>query len=182
MYEQLIERIKTFTKSKSSEELLLPVSPDVVAQTTKQLGFSLPILLSECYLQLANGGFGPGYGVMGLAGGATSDFGDLLETFQQLKSDHELEGEIWPSGLLPFCEWGGNIFSCVDCHDPRHLVTTFDAGALTPQNYSITEFFELWLNDIDLLDFSLPTTGDVEITNPFTGEKIRISKHKPDDQ
>ncbi len=174
MYEPLLARIRPRITNHCP-----PVSEDLINQTEQQLGFSLPILLSECYLQLANGGFGPGYGVIGLAGGATSDFGNLLETYQQLKGDHESEGEIWPTGLLPFCEWGGNIFSCVDCHDPRHRVTTFDAGALTPQNYTIAEFFELWLNDIDLLDFNPPATGDVEITNPFTGEKIRISPRKP---
>ncbi|QDT18990.1 SMI1/KNR4 family protein [Gimesia chilikensis] len=179
MHEQLIERIKTFTKVKSSVELLPPVSPVMLEHAEQQLGFSLPTLLSECYLQFANGGFGPGYGVMGLAGGATSDFGDLLETYQQLKTDHESEGEIWPPGLLPFCEWSDNIFSCVECHDPRYLITTFDAGTLTPQNYSLTEFFELWLNGIDLLDFGPSATEAVEITNPFTGEKIRISPRNP---
>lgn len=177
MYETLLARIRPRITNHYP-----PVSEDLINQTEQQLGFSLPALLSECYLQLANGGFGPGYGVMGLAGGAASDFGNLLETYQQLKADHESVGEIWPTGLLPFCEWGCNIFSCVDCLDPQHPVSTFEAGTLTSQNYSIAEFFELWLNDIDLLDFNLPTTGDVEITNPFTGEKIRISKHKPDDQ
>ena len=39
------------------------------AQTERELGFKLPPLLRALYQQLGNGGFGPGYGLVGASGG-----------------------------------------------------------------------------------------------------------------
>jgi len=41
----------------------------VVATVESRLGFGLPPLLRELYTQVGNGGFGPGYGILGLEGG-----------------------------------------------------------------------------------------------------------------
>ena len=50
-----------FEQSPATEEQLL--------ETEDLLGFPLPPLLRELYKQLANGGFGPGYGLIGVTGG-----------------------------------------------------------------------------------------------------------------
>ncbi|CAG0932352.1 hypothetical protein TFLX_02558 [Thermoflexales bacterium] len=49
--------------------LFSPATLSVVEATEKELGFKLPTLLSQLYTQVANGGFGPGYGIYGLEGG-----------------------------------------------------------------------------------------------------------------
>jgi hypothetical protein len=46
-----------------------PTTISVVEATEKELGFRLPSLLSQLYTEVANGGFGPGYGIYGLEGG-----------------------------------------------------------------------------------------------------------------
>lgn len=53
----------------------------ILARSNKAiLGFPLPPLLRALYTQLANGGFGPMYGLLGLAGGAPGDvYGRLSE-------------------------------------------------------------------------------------------------------
>jgi hypothetical protein len=61
----------------------------------KQLGLSLPALLKSVYLQVGNGGFGPGLGLIGLKRGYASDFGTLAETYEQFKGDCALVGKEW---------------------------------------------------------------------------------------
>lgn len=46
-----------------------PTTMMIVEAAEKTLGFSLPPLLRDLYTQVANGGFGPGYGIFGLDGG-----------------------------------------------------------------------------------------------------------------
>ena len=61
---------------------------------------------------------GPGYGIIGVVGGHSSDLGTLVETFNEIKRGADYLGLKWNPQLLPFCGWGCNIFSCVDCSDP----------------------------------------------------------------
>ena len=46
-----------------------PATKEQLQQTEDLLGFSLPPLLLSLYMQIANGGFGPGYGIIGAIGG-----------------------------------------------------------------------------------------------------------------
>jgi hypothetical protein len=46
-----------------------PASEQQLNETEQQLGFNLPLLLRLLYAQVANGGFGPGYGIYGVIGG-----------------------------------------------------------------------------------------------------------------
>lgn len=49
--------------------LFPPTTMVVVEDTEAKLGFGLPPLLRQLYTRVANGGFGPGYGIFGLDGG-----------------------------------------------------------------------------------------------------------------
>jgi len=178
MFDQLIDRIRDYSKSQPTSNLCPPAPERTIHEAERKLGFSIPILLNQCYLQVGNGGFGPGYGVIGLEGGYASDYGNVVETFQLLKSDQVSEGQEWPKGLLPFCDWGCNIFSCVDCNDPGHPVFTFEDFAVTQQNYTLDRFFELWMSGADILSCDRAEVDEVEFTNPFTGEKGTISKRR----
>ncbi|QDV48207.1 SMI1/KNR4 family protein [Gimesia fumaroli] len=178
MVDEFIEKIQEYTKSQPTSNLCTPTSKNAINETEHKLGFSIPNLLKQCYLRVGNGGFGPGYGVIGLEGGYASDYGNVVETFQLLKSDQESEGLEWQEGLLPFCEWGCNIFSCVDCNDPQHPVFTFEDFAVTQQNYTLDRFFELWMSGADILSCDGAEVDEVEITNPFTGEKETVSKRR----
>src|SRR6478736_10285958 len=60
-----------------------PADPVAIDACEKALGFPLPPLLREIYLGIANGGFGPGYGVMGVAGGFTDDQGETITSLYQ---------------------------------------------------------------------------------------------------
>src|SRR5436305_15331855 len=69
-----------------------PAPASVIESAEKALGFLLPPLLREIYASLANGGFGPAYGLVGLSGGYTfEDLGDLtlVEYHLMLRSESE---------------------------------------------------------------------------------------------
>lgn len=83
------------TPSNSADPLSAPVGEALVAAAEKRLGFSLPLLLRQLYLQVANGGFGPGSGLMSLE--------EIVETYVDLiKTPPGPRGQKWPEHLLPF--------------------------------------------------------------------------------
>jgi hypothetical protein len=117
---QIAERVRariqdprlTTTVSKFSPrrgELYPPAPPLLLEATEARLGFRLPPLLRELYTEVANGGFGPGYGIFGLEGGFSDPVismgegdGTLLDWYSayrgtdgsmpELKSELDLEG------------------------------------------------------------------------------------------
>ena len=50
-----------------------PVSREAVKVAEERLGFPLPPLLGALWVEVGNGGFGPGYGLFGLEGGHEDD-------------------------------------------------------------------------------------------------------------
>ena len=177
MDNSLINRIRTYANSKASPLPFPPASESSVKQAEDSLGFAIPTLLRTCYLEVGNGGYGPGYGTIGVQGGCASDYGDIVQTYNQLRTDQESEGNEWLQGLLPFCEWGDNIFSCVDCISGEHIIYTFEDFAVSPQNFTLEMFYELWMAGTDILSYRAEVV-ETEITNPFTGEKETITRRK----
>jgi hypothetical protein len=86
---------------------LTPAPPASVDEAERILGFPLPGLLRRLYVEVGNGGFGPGYGILGVAGGHRDDLGaTAIEAYQRWHTRN---------GLLPLCHWGCAIYSFVDC-------------------------------------------------------------------
>jgi len=98
--------------------------------TAQSLGFSLPPLLSTLYQSLANGGFGPGYGLRevleGYAPGETvlDYYPERSKPVQFLeRGESGIDWEAYfvfhrtycPRQLVPLCHWGCGIEMCVDC-------------------------------------------------------------------
>ena len=149
-------------------------SADAVRLAEARLGFAIPELLKNLYLNVANGGFGPGYGVIGVAGGHRSSLGTLVETFDEIVRGAEYLKLKWNTRLLAFCDWGCNIYSCVDCSEPGNPIFRSDECRVSPAGYGLNEFFEKWLDGRDLFDDDNPRRRTVEIINPFTGKKIQV--------
>ncbi len=170
MNKDLVTRIQAHAMSKADGPGHPPATKTQVERTEEILGFLLlPPLLKMCYENIGNGGFGPGYGVIGIEGGAESDYGSLIGTYEQLKTDQEMEGNEWRKGLLPICDWGCNTFSCVDCSDPVFSMWKFENFDVRHQEISIEEFFDMWIRGVDLLSLESDGFVEKEITNPFTG-------------
>jgi hypothetical protein len=139
-----------------------PASEAAVRAAERRLGFRLPETLREIYLTVANGGFGPGYGVMGVEGGFTDDMGhtvaDLYEIYRE--GDPTDPTWLWPEGLVPICHWGCVIYSAVDCSQESAPVAFVDVSAKEPgepmsciihaHKPSIDQWLVDWLDGKDL--------------------------------
>ena len=63
-------QITTLNQYGTEQRIIFPPTTVLVVEAAEnELGFHLPPLLSQLYTQVANGGFGPGYGIFGLEGG-----------------------------------------------------------------------------------------------------------------
>ncbi len=146
-----------------------------VAITEQALGFTLPPLLRQLYTQVANGGFGPGYGLNGVIGG----FGNILpasylstkrqyrlvdigmyERRQAATQLLELPVYVFPDRVLELCHWGCAIYSYLDCTTGRifrgeYYRNASDFNPSYPYDFygfkyeadSLLEWLELWSKD-----------------------------------
>ena len=178
MNNTLLARIRDYAMARTGALPFGPASEPLVERAEQALGLSIPTLLRSCYLTVGNGGFGPGYGVIGLSGGYASDYGCIVEAYELLKRDQESEGRRWREGLLPFCEWGCNIFSCVDCQGPKNQIYIFENFDVWPQGYTIEGFFEAWMKGIDILSCDSFEYETIETINPFTGKKDVVKRRR----
>ena len=159
LVERLAERLRRKPKSKdvlgNEFRAFPPASENAVAATERRLGFNLPQTLRQIYLEVANGGFGPGYGVIGVEGGFTDDLGhtvaDLYESYR--RPDPEDPSWQWPEAFLPICHWGCGVYTVVDCGRQPSPVYFADVGVKEPGEEMETILlphkpsFEAWLGD-----------------------------------
>lgn len=133
----------------------------------KLLGFTLPPLVREMYATCGNGGFGPEMRPLVRAADETSRGKNPFTS--QLEEPHSVvftyrpspPPYAWPKGVLPICDQGCNIESCIDLRDPGLPVLRFEQGftaedeeqdatckakdPFEPECGSVVEWLELWL-------------------------------------
>jgi hypothetical protein len=139
----------------------------------RRLGFALPPLLKRLYLDIGNGGFGPGYGLVGLTNGMPDDTGKTAPaTYEVFRSDCSEEPNWnWPHGLFPICHWGCAILSCVDCTDPNFQMRIFDpnvhhegsdwADSFFLESPSFHSWIEAWASGVNLWDAMYGPKGHI---------------------
>jgi hypothetical protein len=178
MMAQLLDRIKERiaeptggkTTNARTEILPLPATASEITKAESQLGFELPPLLKILYLEVANGGFGPGpcQGILGVPSRKAAGRLNVVKAFRNCSG----RGWQWPVHLLPVVYAGGDVFFCIDCDHAKNRVIAFDGdlGGLEesdisePRNEwpypdsplavcfrtraeSFEEFLEMWLVD-----------------------------------
>jgi len=136
--------------------LPLQASTGELAAAESRLGFPVPRVVQRLYTDVANGGFGPGYGLVGIGGGragfrrgARTWFCE--DEYTSLRSDPQIQ---WPPRLLPVCDWGCGIYSCVDATHADAPMLRMDSDALydapplaiTPMNCTFSEWLQAWVN------------------------------------
>ena len=147
-----------------------PASQAQIVATERALVFPLPSLLRSFYMELANGGFGPGYGIRTLFerdAGVVSlteqyywstvnqqpvHLEDFRSQWEQVGSTRllRLAPGQWPSQMLSLCEWGDAVESCLDVPSGQ----VFRVGpmahkgyGLRPQADSLEAWLLLWIRD-----------------------------------
>jgi hypothetical protein len=89
-----------------------PATAEQVAQAEAALGFELPTGLRQLYLDIANGGFGPGDGLYSL-GELAGQYADMTD------EPFGPQGQPWPANLLAICH-----------DDPGEICLDRDSGAV----------------------------------------------------
>jgi hypothetical protein len=136
-----------------------------IAQTEHVLGCRLPRVLTAVYLQVANGGFGPGYGldtVESLAKVTRGSWrlGARAAHYLEAHPHRYLECDEGPEGLVRLCDWGCGLGSVLDLASGRVYGrgsgTRSDWNGVPPdasefvlcmdfQATSVEDWFERWL-------------------------------------
>ena len=139
-----------------------PASKEDIEEAERIIGFQFPPLLRQIYSEIANGGVGPGYQVLGVSGGHTSDEGDSIAELYSTLSDEDPEDPKWhwPKGIVPFCHWGCAIYSCFDATREEFPIVWFGPNMrkigepmekqFIPHRDTLESWFEGWLNGEDL--------------------------------
>jgi hypothetical protein len=136
--DERIVRVRDAARRDSSSVWYPVVTDAHIEFVEAALDVELPELLKRCYLEIGNGGFGPGYHLTGLPGGHESSWGDLLQTTEELRRLEDGE-ESW----LPIIDWGCNEFTIVDCDDDQ-IVTLYE-GDFHDEDYSLETLFDRWI-------------------------------------
>jgi hypothetical protein len=171
LLERIKERVATLTRGRSKKtralELPPPATAAEIAKAEARLGFQLPPLLKNLYLEIANGGFGPSEGFLGVPTRKSTFRLSLLKAYRNCT-----HGRQWPEHLLPVVYCGCEVFFCIDCDHRTYRVITFDgylgdleecdiseprsqwpypdsllAACFQKRAKSFTAFLEMWLEE-----------------------------------
>jgi hypothetical protein len=144
----------------------------------KAIGLALPAFYKRLLTEVANGGFGPGFGLVGIppSGHVDDDLGgNLRDAYLAGRSCQQPEWRT-PCGLLPLCNWGCGIFSFIDCLSEVGRVVTDEVFEnrieFTETSPSLAGWLAAWLSGVDLDAAMHRVVGYREILNPFTKQPI----------
>lgn len=137
------------------------LSPSEVEKAEAILGLRLPVLMKQLYIEIGNGGFGPGHGLLPLVPSAEIRTECCIVS---LYSEFKKSGK-WASGVLPFASWGCGIMSCLDVSDkadppvyrfepnmPEELTHQslrgfpYKGAGLVPENTTLEGWLNSWLD------------------------------------
>jgi hypothetical protein len=176
--DQLIARVRdraldpatrTDYLSERHREMPAPATPDAIHEAEARLGFALHPLHRRLLEEVADGGFGPGDGIVGLdAGGADAHGRSLVELRDVLWLD---ENTPLPAATVPLCDWGDSIWSCLDTRTAH--VLTLDESGLTDTGRSLHSWFADWVSGISLFG-SMFIFEERVMINPFTKQLINV--------
>lgn len=117
---------------------LMPTTREAVEMAQRDFGYPLPSLLRRLYLEVGNGGFGPGYGILSLP------IGEEHKAWRSL-----------PPSLFPVCDWDCGISSFVDCADAEARMWGWDPNpaphddldkALFREDVTLCQWLARWVS------------------------------------
>ena len=124
-----------------------PAAETVVARAEADLGVTLPVALRRVYAEVADGGFGPGPGLLPLT--------DAVAQYRELgRPDGRLpRGRSWPEGLLPLVDRDPGFDCCeaatgrIIAWDPEDLSEHASEDRFRRSFREIYPSVEAWLGD-----------------------------------
>ncbi|WP_342722981.1 hypothetical protein AAFG07_27705 [Bradyrhizobium sp. B097] len=143
-----------------------PATSQSIEATERRLGFSLYRLHCRLLKTVGNGGFGPGDGLIGTADGSLDVDGRSL---------CELKEAFWPDtevALVPLCDWGDGIWSCLDT--ATGCVVSCSEFGLFSTGQTLHSWLEKWVAG-DNLWLEMVVPGTTIVQNPSTSEYVTVA-------
>ncbi|WP_374106598.1 SMI1/KNR4 family protein [Kitasatospora aureofaciens] len=148
--DDLVRRLAAWAAETADDELA-PVATSATLECAEEM-FGLPLLplLRRLYEEIADGGFGPGYGLTPLF---HAGFGAVDGYPARIRSRSGGQ-PWWPRGVLPVLHWGGGRHAAVDCTSPRGSVLYYAPGVgqtgaadtWIVESESLAEWLESWMH------------------------------------
>jgi hypothetical protein len=164
-------------ESTPAKPLRPPAKPDAIQLVESTIGFPIPTMLARLYTEVADGGFGPGYGLLplldskGSAAHPNRQVGDDDETIASVYLD--VRPPSWPDQILPLWNWGDAIWSCLDARvDNGPIITHDGVDGPTVTNFTLRSWLEAWMDGVNLWD-EIYQDKEAWVTNPFTKQPMK---------
>jgi hypothetical protein len=176
--EQLIEAIRRRAANPATRTDIVAEPREVAAPITRadieaaehKLGFALHPLHRRLFEEVGNGGFGPGDGLIGLPGGALDVHGHSLLELRGIVLRIE-PGSSSATPVVPLCDWGDAIWSCIDCE--TGAVLSVDEFGIKAIGQTIHPWLEDWVAGVSLFR-RMVVLGETTIQNFSTKELITV--------
>ena len=146
----------------SKNTIPLKVTLEQLANCEKELGFQLPELLKQCYTEIGNGNFGPGYGLLPLFPTKKNYNGTEEENILEFNKEFiACNFDFWTPSCIPLVHWGCGIYSFMDLAEPDKNIMIFDGNSFEediPESgifetkRNLNSFFEAWAQNIKIWD------------------------------
>jgi hypothetical protein len=120
----LVERVRSKASALAAarNQPLRPVAtPAEVAAAEAALGVPLPGTYRQVLVAVANGGFGPAEGLLGVP---STRFAADLDAVEAHARHAAATG--WPAGLVPAVYLGAEAYYCVECQGPHRRVIEYN--------------------------------------------------------
>lgn len=130
------------------------LSQENIEKFEQEIGYILPDLLKQLFLQIGNGGFGPGYGLFPLVSSTEENMLDFSKDFV------ECEFDFWKTSHIPLVHWGCGIYTYMDLANPGAKLQVFDGNNYDEEDpqfngvfeipHNLESFFQAWVDGVDL--------------------------------
>jgi len=114
-----------------------PANRDQLDEVQAILGVSLPKVLRRSLGEVADGGFGPGEGLLCAR--------EIIRVTGRCRREAASGG--WPASWLPVAELGDGMLACAILSDPAAPVVVVDRGALDDASLSAAPSLAAWLGE-----------------------------------
>jgi hypothetical protein len=133
-----------------------PTSTAKMDAAEAALGFPIPPIIRRLYTEVANGRFGPGYGLVGVDGCGTDEGrNDIVALYHGQSSKHwNNRFPRWPVRILRIAYFGCAMYAAVDCRDPEYPVYLLEpnaseedlryANCLVPYGRGLNDWLYAW--------------------------------------
>lgn len=130
------------------------LSEENIQQFENKIGYVLPDILKQLFLQIGNGGFGPGYGLFPLISDKEENMLDFSQDFVSCGF------EFWKPSHIPLVHWGCGIYTFMDLEQPHANLQVFDGSNYDEEipefngvfeiPHTLDSFLQAWVNEVDL--------------------------------